>query len=313
MATMTDTTDLKAAEARLLDDFSLEMTAKDVAKLEAGAHAIPPGTPISVTFLPGEEFSSRVHAAKRVKELGFVPMPHLSARRLQSQAELEGYLESLATEVGIDRVFVIAGDPPQPEGPYEDALSIIKSGVLANYGVRHVGISGYPEGHPDIDGPKLRQAMLDKQKVLDELGLDYSVMTQFGFDADPVFSWLKQVRSDGIPVPVRIGVSGPASVKTPAPLRRPLRRRRLGLGDEEIRLLDHPAADHRRPRRDHQGHGRRHRSGRARRGQAALLPVRRPRQDRRMDQGLQAVKGGSNLSGWPLSSQSGDHFRRMLR
>jgi methylenetetrahydrofolate reductase (NADPH) len=212
MATMT--TDLKAAEARLLDDFSLEMTAKDVAKLEAGAHAIPPGTQISVTFLPGEEFSSRVHAAKRVKELGFVPMPHLSARRLQSQAELEGYLDSLATEVGIDRVFVIAGDPPRPEGPYEDALAIIQSGVLANYGVRHVGISGYPEGHPDIDGPKLRQAMIDKKKVLEELGLDYSVMTQFGFDADPVFSWLKQVREDGIDVPVRIGVSGPASVKT---------------------------------------------------------------------------------------------------
>jgi len=197
----------------LLEDFSLEMTAKDVAKLEEAAPLIPQGTQISVTFLPGEDFAARTHAAKRVKELGFVPMPHLSARRLKTQAELEGYLNDLATQVGIDRVFVIAGDPPHPEGPYEDALAIIKSGVLANYGVKHVGISGYPEGHPDIDGPKLRQAMLDKDKALKELGLDYSIMTQFGFDADPVFAWTKQVRADGIVAPIRIGVAGPASIK----------------------------------------------------------------------------------------------------
>lgn len=214
MATVTGANDPKAGEARLLHDFTLEMTAKDVAKLEEAAPNIPPGTQISVTFLPGEEFSARVHAARRVRELGFVPMPHLSARRLQSEAELKSYLGDLSSQVGIDRVFVIAGDPPQPEGPYEDALAIIKSGVLADYGVRHVGIAGYPEGHPDISNEKLRQAMLDKKRVLGELGLDYSVMTQFGFDADPVFSWLRQVRADGIDVPVRIGVAGPASIKT---------------------------------------------------------------------------------------------------
>jgi methylenetetrahydrofolate reductase (NADPH) len=202
-----------AALRRLVDDFSLEMTAKDVAKLEAAAPDIPQGTRISVTFLPNENFPDRVAAALRVKQLGFVPVPHFSARRLKSQAELESFLDSLASEVGIENAFVIAGDPPQPEGPYEDALAIIKTGLLGKYGVKHVGISGYPEGHPDITPEKLWQALRDKQATLNELGQDFSIMTQFGFDAAPVFGWLAQVRKEGVQAPVRIGVAGPASVK----------------------------------------------------------------------------------------------------
>src|ERR1700687_4505565 len=37
--------------ATVLDDFSMEMTGKDVAKLENAAGTIPPGTRIHVTFL----------------------------------------------------------------------------------------------------------------------------------------------------------------------------------------------------------------------------------------------------------------------
>jgi len=200
--------------AGLTQDYSLEMTAKDVAKLEEAAHVITPGTHISVTFLPGEDFAARVEAAAAVKRLGFLPVPHISARRIKSAAELESFLDALASRVGIDHAFVIAGDPPQPEGPYEDALAIIKTGILGKYGVKHVGISGYPEGHPDITNEKLWQAMRDKQAALKDLGLDFSIMTQFGFDADPVFAWLEQVRKEGVHAPVRIGVAGPASVKT---------------------------------------------------------------------------------------------------
>ncbi|HWW64790.1 MAG TPA: methylenetetrahydrofolate reductase [Sphingomonadaceae bacterium] len=203
-----------AALRRLVDDFSLEMTAKDVAKLEEAAPNIPQGTRISVTFLPNETFPDRVAASLRVKQLGFVPVPHFSARRLKTQAELESFLDSLASEVQIENAFVIAGDPPRPEGPYEDALAVIKTGLLGKYGVKHVGISGYPEGHPDITNEKLWQALRDKQAVLNDLGHDFSIMTQFGFDADPVFGWLAQVRKEGVNAPVRIGVAGPTSVKT---------------------------------------------------------------------------------------------------
>ena len=197
----------------LLNNYSIEMTAKDVAHLEQAADVIPPGTKIPVTFLPGETFEMRIAAAKRVRELGFLPSPHISARRLSSQQELEGYLAGLQREVGTDHAFVVAGDPPQPMGPYEDALSIIRSELLAKYGIRRVGISGYPEGHPDIGNEKLWQAMRDKKIAIQERGHDFAVVTQFSFDAEPVLAWLEQVRKAGVEATVRVGVPGPASVK----------------------------------------------------------------------------------------------------
>ncbi len=216
MATSTTTTPTgqRDAMAQLLGDYSLEMTAKDVEKLEEAANVVPKGTHVSVTFLPGEDFAARVRAAKAVKRLRFLPVPHLSARRIKSEAELAQILDAVANEIQTDHVFVVAGDPPRPEGPYEDALAIIKSGLLKQAGIRNVGISGYPEGHPDITREKLDKALLDKQASLQEQGIDFAIMTQFGFDAVPVFAWLEKIRAAGVHAPARIGVAGPASVKT---------------------------------------------------------------------------------------------------
>jgi methylenetetrahydrofolate reductase (NADPH) len=198
----------------LLQNYSLEMTAKDVPRLEEAASIIPPDTKIAITFLPNEDFSQRVAAAARVRQLGFVPVPHISARRLKSQAELEAFLAALQREAAIDRAFVVAGDPPQPEGPYADALAVINSGLLARYGVTRVGISGYPEGHPEIGSEKLWQAKREKLAAILAMGHDFAVVTQFGFNAEPILRWLGELRAAKVHGLVRIGVPGPASVKT---------------------------------------------------------------------------------------------------
>jgi methylenetetrahydrofolate reductase (NADPH) len=190
------------------------MTAKDIEGLEDARHLIPAATAISITFLANENKKARVAAASAVKRLGFIPIPHISARQLSSFDDLKDYLASLSAEAGIERVFVIAGDAKQPLGPFEDALAVIRSGLLQDYGVRRVGISGYPEGHPDISEDKLWQALQDKKQTLDELGLDCEIMTQFSFDSDSILRWLARLRQVGVAVPVRIGLPGPANVGT---------------------------------------------------------------------------------------------------
>jgi len=197
----------------LLNDFSLEMTGKDAGRLEEARHAIPPGTRINVTFLENEEPRMRLDAARAVKRAGFVPVPHLSARRVRSQDMLEEYLAALAAEGASENVLVVAGDPPVPLGPYEDALAVIGSGLLQRYGVRHVGVSGYPEGHPAISDAVLWSSLERKAATLASLGLPGTVITQFGFDVDPVLKWLEAVRERGIELPVRVGVPGPAGVR----------------------------------------------------------------------------------------------------
>lgn len=198
----------------LLDRYSIEMTVKDLPALEDAAPTIPAGTKIPVTFLPNETFEARVATAARVRQLGFIPIPHISARRLTSHDELRSFLAGLQEKAQIDQAFVVAGDPPQPLGPFEDALAVIRTGLLSKYGVGRVGISGYPEGHPEIGNDKLWTSSIEKQLELDKRGHDFAIVTQFAFDAGPVLQWIEQLRTHNINALIRVGIPGPASVKT---------------------------------------------------------------------------------------------------
>ncbi|MFF5289221.1 methylenetetrahydrofolate reductase [Paractinoplanes globisporus] len=193
----------------LLDGFSLEMTGKDIDELTAARHVIPGGTRINVTFLGNEDLPMRVAAANAVRDAGLVPVPHVSARRLRSHEDLAEFLSALNT----DRVFAVGGDPATPHGPFADALSVIESGLLEAHGVRSVSIAGYPEGHPDISDEALWRALADKHAALAERGLTGEIITQFGFDVDPVLDWIAAIRERGIDLPVRVGVPGPAGIR----------------------------------------------------------------------------------------------------
>ncbi|MER6074047.1 methylenetetrahydrofolate reductase [Streptomyces sp. NPDC001817] len=202
-----------AIGAALLDDFSMEMTGKDVPRLEEAQVSIPPGTRINITFLAGEDLGMRLAAARAVKRLGFVPVPHISARRLPSRAALQEFLSGLAEDGTAENVFVVGGDPARPEGPYPDALAVLRTGLLQRHGVRHVGISGYPDGHPAIADGTLWSALTDKAAALGAHRFGGDVITQFGFDVEPVLGWLEAARARGVQLPVRVGVPGPAGVR----------------------------------------------------------------------------------------------------
>jgi methylenetetrahydrofolate reductase (NADPH) len=197
----------------VLDDFSMEMTGKDVAKVENAASVIPAGTRINVTFLENEDLQMRVDAAEAVRRLGFTPVPHISARRITSQEHLEEFLAALRVIDATENVFAVGGDPAVPMGPYEDSLALIESGVLQQYGARTISIGGYPDGHPDIAADVLWSHLEKKAAALSRLEIPGTVITQVEFDAHRVLSWVAEVRDHGVELPIRVGVPGPASVK----------------------------------------------------------------------------------------------------
>jgi methylenetetrahydrofolate reductase (NADPH) len=197
----------------VLDDFSMEMTGKDVEKVENAAGVIPPGTRINVTFLENEDLAMRVNAAAAAKRLGFTPVPHISARRLKSQEMLEEYLSALRDIGASENVLVIGGDPTVPMGPYEESLAVIDSGLLQQYGVKHISMGGHPSGDPNIPADALFPALERKSAALARLQIPGTVITQIDFDVDRVLAWLAEVREHGVDLPIRVGVPGPASVK----------------------------------------------------------------------------------------------------
>jgi methylenetetrahydrofolate reductase (NADPH) len=197
----------------VLDGFSLEMTGRDVARLEEAAALLPAATRVNITYLAGETQEQRVEAARAAACLGFTPVPHLAARRLRSPGELRELLAALGDVGALDEVFVVGGDPATPAGPFVDSLAVLRSGVLQEAGVRRVGIAGYPEGHPDISADTLAEALRAKVGLLAEQGLVPAVITQFGFDTRPVLGWIRELRRHGIGAQVRVGVPGPVGIK----------------------------------------------------------------------------------------------------
>ncbi|MBV8237134.1 MAG: methylenetetrahydrofolate reductase [Sphingomonas sp.] len=202
------------APLSMTDGYSLEMTAKDRAALAEAAPLIAPETPVAITFLPGEAIDARIDAARDVRALGFEPMPHLSARRIASHDELEQIVRRTVAEAGAKRMFLVAGDPPIPAGPFADTMALLATGLFEANGITAIGIAGHPEGHPAMDEAQCWAVLEEKRAEITQRGMATLIVTQFGFDADPFIRWLEQLRARGIDCPVRIGVPGPAGIKT---------------------------------------------------------------------------------------------------
>lgn len=199
---------------KLLADCSLEVAGKDIDGLERASAVLPPGTRFYMAFVDGEDLAIRMRTARAIVRSGFVPVPVIAARRLGSEGMLRQHLAGLQAAGARERVVVVGGDPPQPRGPYPDALSVIASGALEQHGVQEVSVAGHPGGHPAVADAVLRRATAAKIAALQQRGLRAGVITQFGFDAAQVLAWLADLRDRGFTGPVRVGVPGPATVRT---------------------------------------------------------------------------------------------------
>lgn len=196
----------------LTDAYSLEVSVKDIPALTATASRILPGSTISIPYLPGQDDEARLAAARAVRGLGLEPMPHLSARRIASLAELESFVTRAVAEAGVERCFVVAGDPSTPLGPFPDSASLIETGVFERAGIQVVGVGGHPDGHPVMSEADRWEVLERKCRSIGMRGMTPLIVTQFGFDADIVLAWLKTLRERGIAHPVRVGVPGPAGI-----------------------------------------------------------------------------------------------------
>jgi methylenetetrahydrofolate reductase (NADPH) len=190
-----------ASEARMIKDFSFETVARRAGELAGVRDLLPPGTRIAIPHLTGDDLPALVGAAHAVREMGFVPVPHLAARRLESAAGLAGLREAT------DQLFVVGGDPILSRGPFPDGLALIRSGLLVEHGFRSIGLPAYPSGHPLIDDDRLWADLAAKAGALREQGLSGSVTLQFATRA-AIDGWLAESRRRGLDLPVRVSVPG---------------------------------------------------------------------------------------------------------
>jgi methylenetetrahydrofolate reductase (NADPH) len=194
----------------LLVGASLELSSRDPAEIDACADLLEPGTAVYISMPPGQTYHGTVALAARLRRAGFRPVPHFAARRIASRDALDEYLARAAGEAGVDGALVIAGDSDRASGPFESSLGLLETGLFQHHGVVHIGVAGYPEGHPKIAKTALETALAAKKILARRAGLDLQFVTQFGFESEPMLAWTEKMKGHGLPV--RVGLSGPASL-----------------------------------------------------------------------------------------------------
>jgi len=195
----------------MLRGFSIEVNPGETKVIDAAPQRLEPGTEVFMTWIPGKNPMDTVEPARKLRDAGLCPTPHIGARHVESPAQLEDFVGRLR-EAGIDRVLIIAGDRDTPAGPFDSSLAVMQSGILQKAGITRVSVGGFPEGNPKISDPLLWEAIAAKTKFARENGLNLTIVTQFAFAAEPVVDWVRKVRSMGIDNPIRLGFAGPASL-----------------------------------------------------------------------------------------------------
>lgn len=200
--------------ARAGQDWSIEVTPTGATKIDSFAACLPEGTTVNVTFLPGTDPIDTIAVARRLSDEGMNAVPHIAARSLTDAEQLDDLVSRMKHQANVTEVLVIGGGVDKPVGAFDSSMQVLETGILQKYGITSIGVSGHPEGSPDIDDQKLAEAIAWKNEFAATEGLSLYMETQFCFDAETVLAWERSIRETGNRLPIRIGIPGPATIKT---------------------------------------------------------------------------------------------------
>jgi methylenetetrahydrofolate reductase (NADPH) len=195
-------------------NWSIEVTPTGATKIDSFAALLAESTSVNVTFLPGTDPNDTIAVAKRLSDEGMNAIPHIAARSLSDKDQLDGLLKRMTSEANVSEVLVIGGGVDKPVGAFDNTMQVLNTGLIQKYGISRIGVSGHPEGSPDIHDDALAQAIADKNAFAVSEGLSLYMETQFCFDAAAVLSWERAIREAGNALPIRVGIPGPATIKT---------------------------------------------------------------------------------------------------
>ncbi|MGW1028026.1 5,10-methylenetetrahydrofolate reductase [Streptomyces sp. NPDC002577] len=185
----------------LLDSVRYEVLPAKSTEDKVLAH-VPRDIAVTVTASPVKGLEPTLDLTTRLAGHGYRVVPHVPARLLRDDAHLKEVVERLRA-VGVDDVFVPAGDADPPAGAYDGALPVLRRLSELGGPFTHVGITGYPESHPLIHDDLTIQAMWDKRTHATY------IVSNLCFDPRVLGDWVARIRRRDVTLPVHVGVAGP--------------------------------------------------------------------------------------------------------
>jgi methylenetetrahydrofolate reductase (NADPH) len=223
---------LHARVSELLVGGSLELSPRELHRAADVAALLPADSCVYIPSLPGLPLARTLEAVAAIRAAGLDPVPHVSARRILNGDEFRVFLKEAVTKHRVHRVLLLGGDEPRSKGPYTDSLQILESGLLADSGIREIGVAGYPEGHPRISN--LSESFEKKRRLAREQGLGIYVVTQFSFAPSRVVEYCAGLARSAPEVSIYAGVAGPTD---PAALARYAQRCGVSVSLRALRTL----------------------------------------------------------------------------
>jgi len=198
---------LKERVMRFVREASIEITPSDEQRLPDLMTLMPPGTAVYVAHTPNTTLDQVVQTALAVQRAGFTATPHIVARRINYAHTLRIAIARLRAG-GVERILSIAGDA-RASGDFNSTLDILASGILDHSGFSSIAVAGHPEGHRAVGGSLLWEALKSKQAFAERTGIRLNIVTQFGFNADAIAEWERELVRKEITFPIKVGIAGP--------------------------------------------------------------------------------------------------------
>ena len=162
---------------------------------------VPRDVTITVTASPVKGLEPTFELASSLAAHGYPVVPHLSARLIVDRAHL-AEIVARVKEIGVDDVFVVAGDADTPAGEFEGAGALLDALDELGRPFSRVGITGYPESHPLIDDWTTIASMFDKAEHASYIA------SQICFDSRVTVDWVNNVWARGTQLPILVGIPG---------------------------------------------------------------------------------------------------------
>ena len=170
---------------------------------------------IYIAYIPGDSYNNVVSASKYVIDKGYRPVPHVPARNILNEEELDIYLSKLL-EIGVTKLLIIGGSGKKI-GIFDKTFDLFDTGIFNKYKFEQINIAGHPEGNPYDKNSDVN--LLKKCEWIIKNEFKCSIVTQWTFDVRKTNDWIKNIRADIKLISdnyfdLHLGIAGPAKIIT---------------------------------------------------------------------------------------------------
>lgn len=169
---------------------------------ESVVTSVPLDVVVTVTSSPKRGLDATLDLCERLRGHGYLVVPHVAARQVIDRRHL-GEIATRLHALGVDDVFVPAGDSAEPAGAFQGAAALLRSLDELGQPFAQQGITGYPESHRSISDDVTIQSMWDKKNYATYM------VSNLCFNASALRHWIKRIRARGVELPLYLGLAGP--------------------------------------------------------------------------------------------------------